>query len=364
MLLAESRAKRSSAGTLPEILTDRNWQAPFRPLVRQGDLQTVAAHFWPRILDTQRYPETSRLFDTDGTTQVLARLNSLPGEQRAGRRPTVLAIHGLTACDRAPYMISTAQAALEGGFDSVRLNVRNCGGTEHLCRTLYHSGLTVDLRHVVEDLAPRPLYIVGYSMGGNIALKLAGEWGSRPPEHVRAICAVSPPVRLDACSRNIGRPRNFVYERRFMRQLAAALRRKSIAIPGSVPDSGLDRVRSIWEFDEAITAPAFGFRDAADYYRRCSSAKFLSAIRVPSLIIQARDDPFIPFGVFDIPALRENPWLALLAPRHGGHVAFLAKGRHRFWAQHQTMRFFDALRGAGDTRPRGSLYRHVANDVG
>ena len=343
MLLADTESAQSAIGAAPEVLCKAGWRIPFRPLIRQGDLQTVAAHYWPRFLDTRRFPTTCRLFDTDSDTRVLARMNLLPGTVPANRRPTVLAVHGLTACDRAPYMISTAQTALEAGFDAVRLNVRNCGGTEHLCRTLYHSGLTVDLRRVVEDLAPRPLYIVGFSMGGNVALKLAGEWGSNVPEHVRAICAVSTPVQLEACSKNIGRPRNFVYERRFLRQLSATLRRKSAAMPGIFPEPNLAAVRSIWQFDESITAPAFGFEDASDYYRRCSSAAFLRDIRIPSLIIQARDDPFIPFDAYDVPSLRENPRLVFLSPQHGGHVAFLAKGRHRFWAQIQAMRFFRAI---------------------
>ena len=273
----------------------------------------------------------------------MAKLNALPGNAPDSERPTVLALHGLTACDHAPYMISTARTALASGFDVMRLNVRNCGGTEHLCRTLYHSGLTCDLAHVVEALAPRPLFVVGYSMGGNIALKLAGEWGPAPPEHVRALCAISPPVRLDLCSRNIGRLRNFVYEKRFLLQLRAALRRKRAATPEALPTAGLPKTASIWEFDEVYTAPAFGFADAEDYYRQCSAARFLHDIRVPTLVLHARDDPFIPFEAFNLAALRENPWISFLSPPHGGHVAFVSKGQPRFWAQDQAMRFFAAI---------------------
>ena len=322
---------------------DQRWKIPFRPLIRQGDLQTIAAHYWPRVLDRQRFPTTSRFFETEPETTVLAKLNLLAAEAAVDRRPTVLALHGLTSCDRAPYMVSTAQAALEAGFDSVRLNVRNCGGTEHLCRTLYHSGLTVDLRRVVEELAPKPIYILGFSMGGNIALKLAGEWGREAPTHVRAICAVSPPIQLAACATNIGKPRNFVYEKRFLRQLSAALRRKANAMPELFSLRDLRPARSIWEFDQSFTAPAFGFRDASDYYRQCSAAAFVGDIRIPSLIIQARDDPFIPFEAFDIPALHENPSVKLLSTRHGGHVAFLAKGSRRFWALDQAISFFHAV---------------------
>lgn len=327
----------------PGVLQAADWFIPFRPLFRQADLQTVAAHYWPRRLDERRYPTRSRYFDTEPETQVLARLNCQPGHSPERERPTVLAVHGLTACDRAPYMIASAASALQAGFDAVRLNVRNCGGTEHLCRTLYHSGLTVDLRHVVAALAPRPLYLLGYSMGGNIALKLAGEWGADPPGHVRAVCAVSAPIQLALCSRNIGRTRNAVYERRFLRQLRAAMRRKRRAMPDFLPACDLRGVDSIWQFDETVTAPAFGFRNAADYYERCSAARYVENIQVPTLLIEARDDPFIPFEAFDLPALQGNPWARLLDTPHGGHVAFLAEGRPRFWAQEQAMQFFQAV---------------------
>ena len=332
-------ARRAPASKGPE---EQGWRLPFRPLWRNGDLQTVAAHYWPRRIDERRFPTATRLFRTDPQTQVLARLNTLPASPSASERPIVVALHGLTACDRAPYMVSTARAALDAGFDAMRLNMRNCGGTEHLCRTLYHSGLTTDLRQVIAALAPRTVFVVGYSMGGNVALKLAGEWGNEPPSHVRAVCAISPPIRLGLCSRNIGRPRNAVYEARFLRQLRAALRRKRLLMPESFPDPDVVQPRSVWDFDEFVTAPAFGFADAADYYSQCSAAGFLHRIRVPTLVIQAVDDPFIPFEAFDIPALRESPWLALLSPRHGGHVAFLAKSPNRFWAQEQAMRYFAA----------------------
>ena len=265
--------------------------------------------------------------------------------------PTVLAVHGLTACDRAPYMVTAAQTALDSGFEVARMNVRNCGGTEHLCRTLYHSGLTTDLRAVADALAPRPLYILGFSMGGNMALKLAGEWGASAPEHVRAVCAISPPIQLAMCSRKIGLRRNYVYEKRFLRQLSATMRRKSRIMPEVFPERDLGGVRNIWQFDEEITAPAFGFRDAADYYRQCSAAAFVGRIRTPTLIIQAKDDPFIPFEAFDVADLDANPSVALASPPHGGHVAFLARGSGRFWAHRQAMRFFEAVRGPG--RPRG-----------
>ena len=331
----------------PAVFDSEDWRLPYFPLIRSGDLQTIAGRYWRVSLDERRRPTQSRLFRTEADTQVLARLNLQPREARPEARPTVVAVHGLTACDRAPYMLSSGRAALEAGFDLVRLNVRNCGGTEHLTPTLYHSGLTIDLRRVVDQLAPRPLFLLGFSMGGNMALKLAGEWGANPPEHVRAVCAVSAPVRLDVCSRHIGKPRNRIYERRFLRQLRATMARKSRVMPELYPAADFSGVDSIWKFDDKFTAPSFGFRDASDYYDRCSAAGFLHRIRVPAVLIQAEDDPFIPFDAFRCRAFAANPWIRLLAEPHGGHVAFLARKGARFWAQAQAVRFFQAAARAG-----------------
>ena len=343
MSLADAGVPQTPPHGPPARLHSGHWCLPYEPLFRSGNLQTVAARYWPQSLNERLYHAEQIWYKTDPETTVLGRLNSQRGDLQAPNRPTVLAVHGLTACDHAPYMILMARIALGAGFDVLRLNVRNCGGTEHLCRTGYHSGLTSDLREVVTALAPRPVHIVGFSMGGNITLKLAGEWGGSPPPHVRAVCAISPPVQLEMCSRQIGQPRNFVYERRFLRQLRATLRRKRKAMPELFAGEDLPDPKSIWEFDDVVTAPAFGFRDASDYYAQCSAARFLTRIRIPSLVLQAQDDPLVPFDSFNLPDWEENPWLRLLSPRHGGHVAFLAKGGRRFWAQEQAVRFFAAM---------------------
>ncbi len=337
------------ASTLPVLRASHtvferdDWRLSFNPLFRQGDMQTIAGRYWPAALDEQRWPSQSRFFQTEPDTQVLGRLNLQSNDTPVEAQATVLSVHGLTACDHAPYMLSSGQLALEAGFDLVRLNVRNCGGTEHLSPTLYHSGLTTDLRQVVEQLAPRPLFLLGFSMGGNMVLKLAGEWGENPPPHVRAVSAISPPIRLDACSLRIGESRNWVYEQRFVRQLRATMRRKATVMPETYPQPDFSGVNSIWKFDDKFTAPAFGFQNAAHYYEQCSCAGFLDQVRVPSLVIQAHDDPYIPFEVFRDSIFDANPWINLLAESHGGHVAFLAKGAQRFWAQEQAMRFFDAV---------------------
>ncbi len=337
-----------------------DWRLPFDPLFRNPHVQTIAGRYWPTRLDEGAWQTQPRYFATEPGVTVLAHCNGnsptpgaadvnatagpeLPPAVLSSTRPIVLAVHGLTASSKAPYMLTLAQRALTAGFGVVRLNVRNCGGTEHLAPTLYHSGLTIDLRRVVEQLAPAPLFLVGFSMGGNMVLKLAGEWGEQPPPHVRAVCGISVPVRLGVCARRLGELHNRIYETRFLRELRWTLWRKHKLMPETFAAPRWDGIRSIYDFDDAITAPAFGFRSADHYYETQSAAGFLERIRVPALLIQAQDDPFIPFEVFRDLALGQNPNLNLEAPPQGGHVAFVAKHAPRFWAIEQTVRFFESF---------------------
>jgi predicted alpha/beta-fold hydrolase len=317
---------------LPEYRADS-----YEPLFRGGDAQTIAGRYWPGGLDEARWPTQSQYFQTAPNVQVLGKIN------RGAGRGLVIAVHGLTACSEARYMLTFARRALEEGFDVVRLNVRSCGGTEHLSPTLYHSGLTEDLRSVVDQLAPADVYLVGFSMGGNMALKLAGEWGSATPAHVRGVCAISAPIRLAECARRIGERRNRIYEYRFLRQLRAAVKKKQRLDPQFWPNLNAGQADSIYAFDELVTARTFGFESAADYYERSSAAGYLDRVRVPALLIQAEDDPFIPFSTYDHAAFQENGALRLMRTQAGGHVAFLARGAARFWAEEQAVRFFRSL---------------------
>ena len=316
-----------------------DWASPDHPLFRGGHAQTIAGRYWRGGLDEGRWPTQQRFFQTAPDVQVLGTIN------RGGGRGVVIAVHGLTGCSEARYMLTLATRALEQGFDVVRLNVRSCGGAEHLSPTLYHSGLTDDLRSVVGQIASQDVYLVGFSMGGNMALKLAGEWGDAPPRHVRAVCAISAPIQLAECARRIGEPSNRIYEYRFLRQLRAAVKRKQLLDPNFWPDLAVDRADSIYAFDELVTARTFGFASAADYYERSSAAGYLDRVRVPALLIQAEDDPFIPFSAYSHTAFQQNPALHLSNVRDGGHVAFLARGAARFWAEDQAVRFFDSLAG-------------------
>jgi hypothetical protein len=299
---------------------------PFSPLVRNPHLLTVLGNFWPRRLDTARFPEKRQYFATEPGVQVLVISQRPEGTPRG----QLVMVHGLEGSSNAGYKRSMAQHALEAGFVVHRFNMRSCGGTEDLAGTNYHAGQTSDLRFVLERLGPAgPILLAGFSLGGNVALKLAGELGET--ELIRGVCAVSTPIDLAACVERLGHRENFIYARRFLSRLKQRIRRRARQAPEHYSDQDLGSVRTVYDFDDRYTARMFGFGTADRYYATQSSQNFLDRIRVPALLVQAKDDPLIPFRVYSHPAFRTNPNLELVATDHGGHLGFVARGKERFW---------------------------------
>jgi predicted alpha/beta-fold hydrolase len=249
----------------------------------------------------------------------------------------LIMVHGLEGSSEAGYARSLAQAALEAGCATHRFNMRSCGGTEHLSgRTLYHSGQTSDLLAVIQQILKHPpggvpVFLAGFSLGGNVVLKLAGELGDAASGLITGVIATSTPIDLAAGVRQLDQPSNIIYARRFVRRLKERVRSKERLTPGLFDLRGLDRLNHIYEFDDRFTAHAFGFGSADNYYATQSANQFLDRIRVPTLVIQAKDDPFIPFAMFDHPAFSRNPHLHLLVTEHGGHLGFISKTKPRFW---------------------------------
>ena len=286
-----------------------------------------------------------RVFEVAPDARVLAQCHWQRARTDA---PTVVVLHGLEGSSDAHYMKGVADKAWARGFNVVRLNQRNCGGTEHLCATLYHSGLSADVDAVVSTLAHeghRALVVAGYSLGGNLALKLAGEHGAAPPSWLRGVVAVSPVMDLPRCVDALEQPSNVIYQWNFVRNLKARMRRKVAAFPGRFSPEPLQRIRTVRDFDEAYTAPFFGFRDAADYYYRAASLRVVDRITVPTLILSANDDPFVPSQSFADKALTQNPALTVRISPHGGHCAFVGarNGIHDgYWAEWAIVEFLAA----------------------
>jgi predicted alpha/beta-fold hydrolase len=302
---------------------------------------TVVA--WARV---RRYPglptSTKELFRVDDGSQVLAECWWQP---ESSRRPTLLALHGLEGSSGVHYMRGLAHKAWRRGWNVVLLNQRNCGGTEHLSPRLYHSGLTADPRAVLRALVARGLTrvgVVGYSLGGNLSLKLAGELGSTPDVPVRAVVAVCPTIDLDLCVHAIERRVNVGYQWNFMRNLKGRLRRMAAAWPGTFDLAPLDRLSTIREFDEVYTAPHHGFEGASDYYRRASALRVVNQICLPALIISAGDDPFVPLTQFRDAAVASNAHIITSLWPHGGHCGFISRATtddDGYWAETTAVAF-------------------------
>lgn len=302
---------------------------PFEPLIQNPHLATIASNFWPRNKELENYPVRPVRYQTEPDVAVLVH------EQRPKLpcRGELVLVHGLEGSSDGGYMQSMAYSALEAGYAVHRVNIRGCGGTESWCKTLYHAGLTSDLRYLLDQIGSRaegPILLVGYSLGGNVVLKFTGEGGPQA-----ATVAVSTPIDLSASVRALGRPSCVLYQRRFISRMRGRLRERARLHPDVFTPladrADRDNIRTVFDFDDRITSPFFGFGDAPNYYATQSAQNFFGAIQTPTLLITAQDDPLVPFESYSNPGIAANPSIELVAPHHGGHVSFLAKGKPRFW---------------------------------
>jgi predicted alpha/beta-fold hydrolase len=319
---------------------------PYVPHPRWTGGHWMTIYTWAR---RRRFPALpapeARVFEVAPDARVLAHVHWQPARREA---PTLLALHGLEGSSSAHYMVGLADKAFARGFNVVRLNQRNCGGTEILSAGLYHSGLTADPIAVLRELAATEgltrFGVVGYSLGGNLTLKLAGEAGADPAlvPGLRAVCAVSPTMDLALCVDALERRANAVYQWNFMRNLKARMRRKAAAWPGRFDTAPLARLRTVRGFDDVYTAPHHGFAGAADYYHRASALRVVDRIRVPALVVASDNDPFVPHEQFTRPEVTGNPNVRVVITRDGGHCGFLSEGAPGFdgyWAERAAVEF-------------------------
>lgn len=261
---------------------------------------------------------------------------------------TLILVHGLEGSAEAIYMLGTAEKAFASGMNVIRINMRNCCGHLHLTKTLYNSGMTCDVLAIVNELREvdglQEIYLSGCSMGGNIVLKAAAELDSKGQTPLAGVCAVSPALDLAACVDELERGFNRMYEARFLQSLKTKIRQKAALYPQLFTTDHLPTIKSIRQFDDIYTAPNAGYIDSADYYAKASALPIVDRIEVPTLIIQAQDDPFVPFHSFLSPKLK-TPYIKLLAPEYGGHAGFVQSAPElnqlldRFWAENRIVTF-------------------------
>jgi len=324
------------------------WLTSFEPhpWLANGHLQTVVGNFLPRPPFRLATADETVEVDPADQSRVLCHCHWQPEPVRA-LRLTVILVHGLEGSSDSRYMRGIAARAFAAGMNAVRMNMRNCGGTDALTSTLYHSGRSADVGAVVRHFTARfgltRVALIGYSMGGNLVLKLAGEWGAQQP--LVAVATVCPVIDLAPSADALHQPANRVYEWKFLRSLMQRFHRKARLFPEIYKNGRVGPVRSIREFDQKIVAPYCGFHDADDYYYRAASARVVDRIALPTLIVNALDDPFIRLFAETRAQLLANPHIHFVETTHGGHCAFLgrrsADGIH--WAEATVVRFLQAV---------------------
>jgi uncharacterized protein len=301
------------------------------PWIENGHLQTIVGRYFfgPKFRFPSTYHEVL-LKDMDR----IAVLESIPEGWRTGG-PTAILVHGLGGCARAPYVVRVSGRLQAMGIRVVRMNLRGAGLGFGLAKGTYHAGRTEDLRCVVDWSTRRapgsPVALVGFSLGGNLVLKLASEASSEPLAGLDCVIAANPPINLAASCRRIQAPENRIYDKTFVRQLCLQVARLHRAFPELGPVV-LPKELTVLDFDDRYTAPRNGFDSAADYYSKCSSMNLILRIAIPGLVIHAENDPFIPVEEFRGVSFPEQ--LALELIPGGGHLGYLSRkpwnGDHRW----------------------------------
>jgi uncharacterized protein len=325
----------------------------FRPrrFLTNGHLQTIAGNYLARTnaLPTPeaQLVEVSPASANQIASQVLCHCHWQPEQVRASR-PTAIVVHGLEGSSNSQYVVGNANKLWDAGCNIIRMNMRNCGGTEALSPTLYHSGLSNDVLTVMNFFAAQfglqSISLIGYSMGGNLVLKLAGELGAAAPAILHSVIGISPAVDLGPSADALHLPINRLYELKFLHNLLRRFRRKAALFPRAYDRNRATGIRSLREFDDRITALYSGFASADDYYKRAAAARVLDRIAVPALILHALDDPFVRITAETSTKIKANPNITLIESKHGGHCAFLAEpdmvqGYDGYWAEHTLLRF-------------------------
>ena len=322
-----------------------------RRFLINGHLQTIIGNYLPRVNSLPaaeaHMVEVSPATEDQISSQVLCHCHWQAEEARASR-PSAIIVHGLEGSSESQYVVGNANKLWRAGCNVIRMNMRNCGGTEALSPTLYHSGLSTDVLAVMNFFIAqqrlKSMSLIGYSMGGNLVLKLAGELGTAAPAELRSVIGVSPALDLGPSADALHRPQNRFYEMKFLRALLRRYRRKVMLFPRVFDPNVATGIRSLRELDDRITALYSGFTGADDYYYRAAAARVIDRIAIPTLLLHALDDPFVRITDESCHKLEANPNIRLLTTSHGGHCAFLAQpdadsGYDGYWAEHTLLRF-------------------------
>ncbi len=312
---------------------------PYKPKLplQSGHLQTI----FPRLFRKVSLPPV-----------VKRRINTPDGDfldidwHLAGSSRLAVIAHGLEGNSRRPYVLGMARALVLAGWDCITYNFRGCSNVMNKMPGLYHSGDTKDLHTVLKYGLDHGIYedaaLIGFSMGGNQVLKYLGETPEKVPSKVKRAIGISVPCDLAASARKLCDRSNFIYSHYFLRSLKNKIKLKHKQFPDLYPLDKLSSVRNLIDFDNEYTAPVCGFADAQDYYQKSSCKQFLKNVKIPSLIINAKDDPFFTADCYPIEEAKSNPYISLVIPNYGGHVGFADLPMEKqLWSEDRTIRFLN-----------------------
>ncbi len=320
------------------VVAPSTYRPPFG--FANGHMQTVYPVLFRRVAMVTCRRE--RIHTPDGD------FLDLDWDESSGSGRLVILSHGLEGSTSNSYVQGMAGAVRRAGWDVLAWHLRGCSGEPNSLLRAYHSGATEDLRTVVDHAFGTGRYeridLVGFSLGGNMTLKYLGELGASAPGWLGGAVAFSVPCDLASSSLRLERPVNRIYMERFLRSLRVKIREKVGRFPGQVRDLGLDRMRSFRDFDGAYTAPLHGFESAEDYWEKASSKPVLNQIVVPTLLVNARDDPFLADACFPMEAATGSEKFYLETPDHGGHVGFVCfKRRGEYWSESRAIEFLSQI---------------------
>ncbi len=318
-----------------QVLPDFNYIPPY--YLPNGHLQTIYPAIFRKVKNVQYQRERINTPDGDFLDLDWSRVKA---------DKLIILSHGLEGDSHRPYIKGMVHSFNQKGYDALAWNFRGCSGEINKTLRFYHSGATDDLHLVVEHVINKNRYsqivLIGFSLGGNLTLKYLGEQGRSLPSPLKKAVTFSVPLDLYGSSRQIEKPSNYIYKLRFLKSLKNKVKTKAALMPGQLSTKGIDKIRTIFDFDDQYTAPLHGFGNARNYYKKCSAIHFLQDIRVPTLIVNAQNDSFLSKSCFPDRSQLKNNHIIFESPISGGHCGFkprLSSPDGWYWSEHRAIAF-------------------------
>ncbi|MDH5717554.1 MAG: alpha/beta fold hydrolase [Spirochaetia bacterium] len=253
----------------------------------------------------------------------------------------VILCHGLEGSSRAQYMKGMVRALNENNFNAACMNYRGCSGEPNKKIGAYHSGKTEDLHLIIKHIEKKykEIYLIGFSLGGNLVLKYLGDMKHKKPKNIMKAAVISVPCDLSSASDELSKTKNYIYQKRFLKRFHEKIKDKMKIMPDKINDKAFKKIKTIRDFDNCYIAPIFKYKDAEDYYQKESSRRYISKIKIPTLIINAKDDPLLTEKCFPFLEAKNSKNVYLSAPRYGGHVGFCSFKKDIYWVEERVINF-------------------------